>query len=78
MESTLHQWVERANAVWMRPKAVLIEIQVRSCLSVFTHLANAVGLKAFETLSNQRNRVAIVVNIPFILGIIERGHEWLW
>jgi hypothetical protein len=29
------------------------------------------------TVSNQRNRVAIVVNITFMLGIIERGHEWL-
>jgi hypothetical protein len=66
-----------ANAVWMRPKAVFIEIQVRDCVSSLMQVAKAVGLKVFETLSNQRNRVTIVVNITFMLGIIQRGHEWL-
>jgi capsular polysaccharide biosynthesis protein len=65
------------NAVWMRPKAVFIEIQIRGCASFFMHIAQAVGLKVFETLSPQTNRVAIVVNITFMLGIIERGYGWL-
>jgi capsular polysaccharide biosynthesis protein len=66
-----------ANGIWMRPGTVLIEVHVRWCDPFYAFVARAVGMKVFTTAVTIGNRKAFVVDVPFMISLIERGCQFL-